>query len=160
MVNLESAVKNQKCRKGEIAGTSKDGRYWLVCDPVIIKDSGNGYDVPEVAFSLFLRHFENEKVEAVVRLKGRFSRNNLSWNHDYSFPALLKCSSIEDVFVELKKGIKTMEGYDEDSRQPIELIKECFAEHCSKNLAISLTKLGLLESRPGPDEIAVAPHAG
>lgn len=152
-MTLNNLIEKQKCRKGEITGTTKDGRFWMACDPVIIKDSGNGWDAPEITFSLHLRHFENGKIEAVVRLKSRCNRNNLSWDHDYSIPALLKCSSIEDVAVELKKGIKTMEGYDKDRGHPTELIKECFMEYFYKNLASSLTKLGVSKSRPSPDDV-------
>jgi len=152
-MNMENSIKEQNCRKGEIDGTSKDGRFWLACDPILIKDSGNGWDEAEVTFELQLRHFENEKVEAVVRLESRCNRNDLSWNFEYSVPALLKCTSIEDVVVELKKGIKTMEGYDENRREPTELIRECFAQYYYKNLASSLTKLGVSESRPGPDDL-------
>lgn len=152
-MTLNNLIEKQKCRKGKTAGTSKDGRFWLACDPVMIKDSGNGWDKPEVTFALHLRHFENEKIEAIVQQKGRCNRNNLSWKNDYSIPALLKCCSIEDVIVELKKGIKTMEGYDENCRRPTELIKECFEDFYYKQVASSLTKLGILESRPGPDDV-------
>lgn len=154
-MTLESAIKEQKCRKEKIDGTSKDGRFWLACEPLVLKDTGNGWDTPEDTFELHLRHFENEKVEAVVRQKGKWIRNNLSWKNDYSIPALLTCSTVEDIIVVLKKGIKTMEGFIDDSRQPSELIKECFDECNCKYLASSLTKLGVLESRPGPDEVTI-----
>lgn len=145
-MNLKSVIEKQKCRKGTITGTSKDGRFWLACDPFIIKDSGNGWDAPEVTFALHLRHFENGKVEAVVRLKSRCNRNNLSWEHDFIIQGLLECKSLEDVVVELKKGVKSIELDDERSRQ------QCFNEYYYMNLVNALTNLGLSESRPGPDD--------
>ena len=158
-MTLKTIINEQKCRTGEIGGMTADGRFWLPVVPVLLKSTGNGWDAPEIEFQLELRHFENDKITATVVESGADNRNSLRWEREYPLPALLKCSTVQDVCVELKKGIKTMEGWCKYSSQPAELIKECHSEGGFKNLSFSLAKLGLLASRPGPDEIAVCPNA-
>jgi hypothetical protein len=150
MMTLKQAVEVRKCRTGEIDGTTRNGRFWLVWDPITIKDEGNGWDTPSETYALHLRHYEDGRVEAAVRREYEDSRNNIRGKTDFPIPSVLECDTIEDVVVELKKGVIS-EGFDEHHQERTSM-EECYHDRFYKGLWDCLISLGLEESRPGPDE--------
>lgn len=147
-MDLETAVKSTACRKLGVSGTSRQGRYWLACPKITIKDRGNGWDAPEEVFVLRLQHLENGKVEAVVQRQYSDQRNQIKNKTDFLIHGLLKSETIEDVIVELKKGVSPGEINGEV------IIIDCFDDYYAEDLSKSLSSLGMEQSRPGPDEPA------
>jgi hypothetical protein len=150
IMTLEQAIEGQHCRTGKIDGTTKNGRFWLASVPITISDAGNGWDTRQEKYTLHLRHFECGTVEATVRHNTDDNRNNLRGKWDYEMPSLLACRTVEDVVVELKKGLK-MEVLDEYHQEKI-LTEECYQDRFYEELMDTLLGLGMAGTRPGPDE--------
>ena len=154
-MNLEKMVTTTISRTGAADGTTDKGRYWLLFEPVILKEMGNGWDSAKEEFSLHIRHFEDGEVQAVVEREVDWRRNNIFSTKFYSLNALLKCESTEDVVVILKKGIKTGEFLRDDfgNETGVPFILDCYSDYFSTKLAQTLAaSLGMPQSRPGPDE--------
>lgn len=149
-MSLNSIIKAQRSRNGRINGTTKNGRFWFASKPVITKSTGNGWDSPEITYELQLRYYENDMTEAVVQFQYKDRRNEQYVKSDYSMTSVLDCCTVEDVIVELKKGVKRTE-YD-DNGQLTNLTEKCYEDYSYSKLLRVLGELGVLESRPGPDE--------
>lgn len=103
MKKLKDLIIETKCRKGESAGTTKRGAYWLAGEPAKIRAYGGdgiGQSGASVQHYLEFRYFRSGEVQAVIhRDAWHQDGGGDSW-HDAS--AVLDCATIEDAIVVLK----------------------------------------------------------
>jgi len=148
MKTLKDYIVDQKCRKGPAAGTTKNGTYWLACDPIKIQDAGGdgiGCNAPSVAYYLRLRHFRDGAVRPQIHRKAWHQNGSYSGagNQYYGCDQIITCTTVEDVIVALKSI-----NIDES---------DCYAEHVyhdifADDLTAALTGIGMPVSMPPPDE--------
>ena len=143
MKTMKECVEALKCRTGKAAGTTKDGTYWLAGDEVLIHSCGGdgiGQSAPDVDYYFALRHYRTGEVRAVVR---RYVwHQNSGDKNDYRKVPVMECSNVEQVVVELKKGLD-FDGYDDAT---------VYSDGKYDGLKDFLLSIGMLESEPGPDE--------
>lgn len=146
-MTLSELVASKKCRVGRCFGTTKSGRYWLACDPILIMEKGNGWDSPEVVCSLLLASFDDGHFAAMVSKKYTDNRNQLQSKNEYVLSGVGSCCSVEDVEVHLKKGIVVGQNCDSSA----DVIEECYKDCARSELFRRLVELGLPEYLSGPD---------
>lgn len=97
-MTLKQSIENQKCRKGESAGRSKKGAYWIagVVRTSSYGQDGIGQNSADVDWSLMFRHYRNGDVSAVL-VRDSWHQN---YGHDYTYqscPEILDMETIDDV---------------------------------------------------------------
>ncbi len=142
MKTLKECVIEQKCRKGPAEGTTRSGAFWMACKPIHIRrygGNGVGNGAADCSNHLELRHYRNGDVKAVVH--GHYWHQNGAGPDDYmSVPALLDCSTVEQVIVVLKG--EQMPGGN-----------SVYSDRLESDLKEALVALGLEETEPAPDEV-------
>jgi hypothetical protein len=145
MKTLSELIVDQKSRKGKSAGTTRKGAYWLAGEVKIRAYGGDGIGQSGADCSkrLQLRHFRDGDTQAVIR--------SSSWHQNYgtstdyaSVPALLDCTTAEQVIVILKQ---TRVRDDENG-----YADNAYSDHFEDELTAMLSGIGLPESEPAPDE--------
>lgn len=140
MKTLQELIVAAKCRKGESAGTTKQGAFWYACEPILIRSFGGdgiGNASPDRRNFLQLRHFRNGDVKAVINFHSW--HQNYGTSDSYGTVSILDCTTVEDVIVILK-GIS-----DDDETS-------AYSDWGKDKLTAALTTLGMTESAPAPDE--------
>lgn len=141
MKTLKELIEIRKCRKGESTGTTKQGAFWLACDPILIRSFGGdgiGQSGTDLKNYLQLRHYRSGEVKAVVNFHGW--HQNYGTSNSYRTVPILDCTTVEDVIVILK-------GISEDETA-------AYSDWGQDKLTAALTDLGMVESAPAPDECA------
>lgn len=142
MITLKTAVENQKCRKGKSDGITKQGAYWLACDPITIREHGGdgiGQSAPSITWTLELRHFRNGEVRSVLHRYAWHQNGSWSGGGDRYFgrPSLADMTTVEEIVANLK------EGTDEE---------KCYSDHWYGDIKDALVDLGMVEAEPSPDQ--------
>lgn len=143
MKTLQECVENAKCRKGQAAGTTKRGAYWLACGPVMIRSfggSGIGNSGADCRHYLELRHYRTGEVRALIH--GRYWHQDGAKPDRYQPVEILECTTVEQVIVHLK-GERIG---DEDWKDSV------YSDYFEDSLTEALVGLGLAQSEPAPDE--------
>jgi len=141
---IGTIIAKQKIRKGPSDGTTADGAFWLLGDPILIRDYGGdglAYHKPQLQNFLQLRHFRNGKTEAVVHTVAEWAGYNSDCGpkHYYeAVPTLIDCKTIEEAIVILK-GTFVYNGM---------AISQCGEDE----LEVYLMSFGLPEAEPAPDD--------
>jgi hypothetical protein len=144
MFRLEVCIANQKCRKGQAAGTTKDGAFWLACKPICLRRAGGdgiGNSGADLTYELHLRHYRDGTIKAVV-CRHSWHQNTGSRN-EWRTVQILGCKTAEEVIVALKCGLAF--SYDDSETVYSDLHEE--------DLKTALTEIGLDESEASPDEV-------
>lgn len=140
MKTLKELIVAAKCRKGQSEGTTKQGAFWLACEPIEIRRYGGdgiGDASADCTNYLHLRHFRDGTVKAAVNFRS-WHQNHGTNNTYRSCDNILDCTTIEDVIVCLK--------HISDDGSP------AYSDRQMDYLITALTALGLTESAPAPDE--------
>jgi len=141
---LGVCVAYKKCRKGKATGTTRDGAYWLVCDPIICRRAGGdgiGNSSADLTYELELRHYRDGEVRAVM-VRDAYHQNGSSRRYR-SVPELLECRTVEAVIVCLKQGVDFENGAYTET---------VYSDLKEELLTNALVKLGLAECEQAPDE--------
>lgn len=147
MSTLKQLVEAAKCRKGEATGTTKAGAFWLAGRVKIRSCGGDGIGQSgsDVNYYLSLRHYRGGEVRAVVSCNV-WHENDGSRTTYRTVEELLRCTTVEELEVELKKGV------DFDGGGGVETV---YGDYHADDLSEILTGLGMPESAPAPDETPV-----
>lgn len=140
MKTLKELIVATKCRKGESAGTNKQGAFWFACEPIPIRRFGGdgiGQSSADCTNYLQLRHYRDGTVKAVVNFHGWHQNHGSSDNYRTS-DNILDCATVEDVIVCLKSISDEYSHAYSDNRQ--------------ESMVDALTTLGMTEAAPAPDE--------
>jgi hypothetical protein len=142
MKTLAECIEARKCRKGKATGTTRQGAYWLACEPIVIRNYGGdgiGNSAADCKHYLELRHFRDGNVMAVVH--GHFWHQNGARPDIYEHcSGLTSCKTVEEVIVYLKKT-----KIDDETTT-------AYSDYYADTLTAALVGLGLAECEPGPDE--------
>ena len=151
-MNLKALVESKKCRHGQAAGTTKNGAFWLACDPIELRRCGGdgiGNSGADVTFRLSLRHFRSGLVQAMIHRdawhqNGSYSGGGDTWE---SCPSVLDCATVEEVVVALKAMSSACRTANGTWREAV------YSDRNEERVTQSLTALGLQLAAPAPDEV-------
>ena len=152
-MDLETAIKNQKCRKGPVAGTTKKGAYWLACEPIVLYRAGGdgiGQSGADLTCFLELRHFRGGDVRPTINYNS-WHQNWGEQNQYYGAIHLNQCATIEEIIVALKSeiGLEKYKCYSEYTQE----YRAGKSDPTLPALKSLLETIGLPFSMPAPDEI-------
>lgn len=144
MKTLRELVENLKCRKGTAAGTTKNGAFWLACEPIKIRRFGGdgiGNSGPDITYYLLIRHFRDGAVRCTINRAAYHQNGSYSGGGDsyFGIDNISNCNTIEEIIVALK-------AYRSDYDEMI------YSDYCEKHLVSALTALGITMSAAAPDE--------
>lgn len=146
MKTLAQLIEATKCRRGKSAGITKNGAYWLACEPIEINSTGGdgiGNNAPNTHHYLILRHFRDGAVRPQIKRdawhqNGAFSGDGVDY---MGADHLASCTTIEDIIVALKA-----------IRYRLDISERVYGGD-EKPLVEALGALGMPYSMPAPDEV-------
>lgn len=145
MKTLRECIEGVKCRKGKATGTTKDGAFWLACGEIHLRDAGGdgiGNSGADIDFDLHLRHYRDGQVKAMV-CRSSWHQNSGHGNR-YCAASILDCTTVEQVIVELKRGM--VFDYQFSDTETV------YSDRNAETVTTALVALGLAECEPAPDE--------
>ena len=140
MKTIKELIIAAKCRKGEAAGTTKHGAFWLAAEPICVGGGGGdgiGQSAPNIDHFLQMRHYRDGTVKAMIH-RSSWHQNHGQHESYKDAPELLGCSTIEEVFVALK-------GIEIEDR-PV------YAAFAKDKIEKAMSEFGLAKAAPAPDE--------
>jgi hypothetical protein len=131
MKTLKEIVIERKCRRGQADGTTRNGAYWVAAECVTRK------------WTLELRHHRDGVVRATMCKHAWHQDGAYSGGGDwyYGIDAVLGATTVEDVIVSLKAGVRDKETGD-----------TMHVYGYAAEIEDVLTALGLPLAAPAPDE--------
>ena len=144
MRTLTQIIHATKCRKGKAAGTTKKGAFWLACDEIKIRSWGGdgiGQSGADMDYLLQLRHFRNGETAASLHYHA-WHQNDGTTHKYHTCPALLDCTTVEQIIVVLK-GTQVDSGYCPEN---------VYSDRMEEKLTAALVALGMPVMETAPDE--------
>jgi len=143
-MTLREIAVSRKARKGQAAGITADGAYWLPVKIAIYIGGGDGIGQsrPVIEDSLIVRHYRNGELRAyAARESWHHDRGGSSWSR-MRRDTLLDCSTVEEI-IQILVSIPLESGEYESGRFEV-------TPEGKQRLIDDLTELP--EAQPGPDE--------
>lgn len=139
MKTLKELIEARKCRKGKSNATTEHGAFWLATEAILIRSFGGdgvGQSRKDLRNYLQLQHYRSGEIKAVIQFHGWHENDGES--NSYRIVPILDCATIEDVIMILK-------GISEDENA-------AYSDWWQDKLTDALTRLGMIEAAPGPDD--------
>jgi hypothetical protein len=144
-MTIREAIEQAHCRRGKAAGTTKDGAYWLACEPIMIRRAGGdgiGNNDADRTNYLELRHYRDGAARARVHVDAYHQNGGRGGGGDWwtNADCVLDATSAEACIVALK-GLRCGEE------------RVVYSDWYEDDLTKALGALGVLAHEAAPDEV-------